>query len=458
MRVKFPLQVGQGEAINVEFALTLLRGQSLYHDPSQAPYLYSAYPPLYPWLQSLLMKFTQNIWLPGRLLAFTGYLGCGSLIFFWGKGRWGWPLALLLSSLFGLFPTWALWGTMDRCDAFYLLLHFSAFLLLYGDDLQDAKDGSGNYRRAWLIPLAGILAAFAILTKQNALTLPLVYGIYCLSKRQWKKIFIFLFFSLLPTGAVFYFEDWKSGGAFLKHIFLWLDTGINGENLGYYLFHLFLKEGGVLLAIAALLLCFKRPVRLLLLQVFFSFLSLLLLARAMSAENYFMEFLLYGIFFIGEGLVAPAREDSKGFRSFRTSIPITLFCYLLLGALYASLSHMRWPNLPSGPEINMKYDAAVEIYAKPGEHLALDLDLPLMAGKRIWVQPGEYTAMVAKGLWSAEPLLEEIRAKKYSTIELYDIPRQYLLPDLVVEEILKNYHVSIRRFGRLWLVPNRAQS
>jgi hypothetical protein len=119
---------------------------------------------------------------------------------------------------------------------------------------------------------------------------------------------------------------------------------------------------------------------------------------------------------------------------------------------------MRWPNFPSGGDINMKYDAAVEIYAQPGEHLALDLDLPLMAGKRLWVQPAEYTDMVAKGLWSAEPLLEEIRAKKYSTIELYDIPRQYLLPEQVVQEIMRNYHVSIREYGRLWLVPNRAQS
>ena len=106
----------------------------------------------------------------------------------------------------------------------------------------------------------------------------------------------------------------------------------------------------------------------------------------------------------------------------------------------------------------MKYDVAIEIYAQPGEHLALDLDLPLMAGKRLWVQPAEYTAMVDQGIWSAEPLLKEIRTKKYSTIELYDIPRQYLLPDQVVEEIMRNYHMGIRKYGRLWMVPNRAQS
>ena len=266
MRVKFPIQIGQGEAINVEFALTLLRGQSLYHDPSQAPYLYSAYPPLYPWLQSLLLKFISNIWLPGRLLAFLGYAGCGFLIFFWGRRRWGWPLALLLASLFGLFPTWALWGTMDRCDAFYLLLHFSAFLLLY----KESVGKEGDFR--WgLIALAGILCALAILVKQSAADLLAVYGIYCLAGGRWKKIPIFLFFSLLPAAAVFYFVDLKSGGFFYKHVFLWLDTGINWENFKYYLLHSFLREGGMLVMICALLLSFKRLNGLIRWQILFSF-------------------------------------------------------------------------------------------------------------------------------------------------------------------------------------------
>lgn len=114
------------------------------------------------------------------------------------------------------------------------------------------------------------------------------------------------------------------------------------------------------------------------------------------------------------------------------------------------------PDVPSADEISMKSEAA-QIYKGLGEHLALDSDLLLMAGKRIWIQPFEYFAMVKRGHWKMDPLLNDIRTKKYSTIEIYDMPGQYLLPQPIVDEIGKNYHVVIRRFGRLWLFPNTGQ-
>lgn len=454
MRVKFHLQVGQGEAINVDFARILFQGQSLYHDPSVEPYLYPAYPPLFPWIQSIAMGFITDPWLPGRCLAFGGYIGCGCLLFFWGKSRWGFWLSLLLSSLFCLFPTWALWGTMDRCDAFYLFLYFSAFMLLYQDSLQTDFGAAADKKQWGRIACAGLLTALALLTKQNGIELWLVYGLYCFLKKSFNHCFYFFLFSFLPVAVVFGFEQWQSDGFFLKEIFLWLNTGLSWDNFWDYILRGFLREGGILAALVSWLFVTKRLNSLLRIQVLISLLSLFSLTRAMSAENYFMEFFLFGIFLVGEGLAATGRETGlKSIEMTKTSWRSGAYFAILI-VLFACLNYMRWPNLPPASVINMKYDCAYEIYNLPGEHLALDLDLPLMVGKKIWIQPAEYTAMVQKGVWSPVPLLRDIREKKFATIELYDIPRQYLFPQLVVDEINRDYHPISKKYGRVWLGPN----
>ncbi len=44
------------------------------------PYLHSAYPPLFPFLQGLVHFFVPGTWLPGRRLALLGFWGCGVFI------------------------------------------------------------------------------------------------------------------------------------------------------------------------------------------------------------------------------------------------------------------------------------------------------------------------------------------------------------------------------------------
>lgn len=342
---------------------------------------------------------------------------------------------------------------MNRCDAFGLFLQFLAFLLLYQEEFRK-KPAPEEGAATWgTIVLAGFLEALAILVKQTSMGLLVVFALYGVGEKRWKPVLLFALSCLLPVGVVFGIEQWQSGGFFLKNIFLWLDTGTSIGNLTYYFFHFFTLEGGVLLVLVIFLVRTRELNNLLRWQVFFSALMLLDLARAMSAENYFMEFLLYGIFLVGEGL-ASARKEGLRIQWLPKSWPPALIPFCLLVLVFAGDSRIAWPGLPSEQEIDMKWNAATVIYRNPGEHLALDLDLPVMAGKRLWVQPAEYTAMVKRGYWSAEPLIRDIREKKFATIELYDLPQQYLLPEAVVAEVKNNYHVKIREFGRLWYVPN----
>ncbi|HET9869984.1 MAG TPA: hypothetical protein VFR02_05760, partial [bacterium] len=80
-RLACPQQVQQEEAVNVEFGRVLLRGERLYPDIRVGgPYLHCSYPPLFPFLESLLMRLTPDPWAPGRSLAFAGFLACGLML------------------------------------------------------------------------------------------------------------------------------------------------------------------------------------------------------------------------------------------------------------------------------------------------------------------------------------------------------------------------------------------
>ncbi len=442
-RLAYPLQVEQGEAINVEKGLILLRGGNLYPDSAQGgPYLYSVYPPLFSWLEAGLMKAAGLVWQPGRFLAFAGYLGCGMLLAIWGWRRWGRLWAAFLTLLLWTFPTWAEWGTMARCDTLALFLHFGAFLLLYRDSLQPSG-------KKW-IAVAGLLTAAAALVKQDALALGAVYGIYCLARCQWARLGSYALFSIAPLALVFGIEQAQTHGLFYDHTVAWLNTGFDASAFWYFLSRVFWKEAGIVLLAVVVLWVMKKIPLLLSIQMVGSLISLLSLGRILGAENYWLGFLLYGVFFVGEASAASPNPAL----SWRPSPKAQDWGRALLGAAFlVSALSGKWPSTPPEADAAMKKEAA-KIYESGENHLALDLDLPVMAGKKVWIQPAEYMAMVKRGIWSAEPLIRDIRSRKFSTIELYDIPDQYLFPQLVVQEIKNNYHVKIREFGRLWFVPN----
>jgi 4-amino-4-deoxy-L-arabinose transferase-like glycosyltransferase len=445
-RLLSPVQLQQADAINVERALILLRGGNLYPDSAHGgPYLYTAYPPLFYWIEALLLKIIpQNLWLPGRILAFAGYIGSGFLLAFWARRRWGWNWAVLLASLFLIFPTWIRWGTVDRPDALFIFLNFSAFLLLY---LEETKPGPRF--PAGKILGAGLLNAASILIKQSSLTLTLAYGAYCLWKRRWKKLGLFLAASLIPVAAVGAWENAQSGGLFFLHTFLWLHTGYHWDLLWSWISAGFIHETWWLLILMVPLLLVRKIHPLLICQLLFSTIALLSLGREGGAENYWLEFSLYGIFLIGEGYHSrPAPSYSSP--AWRNGISWAVVMILLAG-LCSSLLLAR-PGPVSADTITMKNDAVK--FLGRGENLVLDTDLALMAGQKVWIQPMEYTAMVDQGFWPVGPLVQDIKNKKFDTIELYDLARQYLLPQPVVDEINLDYHPVLKKYGRVWLAPN----
>lgn len=439
-RLACPFQVSQGEAANVEFGRILSRRESLYFDPAQGPYLYPAYPPLFPLLLSWLSALFPTPFFAGRLLALIGYFSCGGLMWIWGWRRWdrAWTCALVF--LFWVSPTLRNWGSMARVDTLLLAVQFGAFLLLYRGSMEKGRSSD--------IPLAGILGAVGLLLKQSAVTLPLAYGMTCLLEKRLRPLALFAVCALLPVAVLFLALEVSSHGWFFFWNFRSLPLAYHWAGFVHYLKTALLPEAGwLVLALAGTWVLRELPL-FLKCQLVFSSLLLLGLGREGAAENYLLEFWLYSLFALGEGWALAPAVRTKGTAPAWTRW--AMVCLLLLGS--ALLLRRPLPRIPGQAEMDMKA-SALSLYRMPGEHLALDLDLPLMAGKKVWLMPMEYRAMVERRGLDMTPLLRDIEQGKFATIEVYDLPEQYLVPAALTRAVEQHYKVGLKAFGRVWYVP-----
>jgi hypothetical protein len=441
-RLSSPAQVQQEEAVNLEFGRMVLAGQSIYPDIRQnGPYIHPSYPPLYPTLLSFFMRFVPGPWWPGRLPAFIGYLACGILLAGYGWRRWGPAIALSMAGLLWLFPTWRTWGSMARMDTLLSMVDFLAFLWVLNLSERPIKK-RGRIEWGWWT--AGFLNAAALAMKPSACTVTLAVFFFLLSEKRFRELMVFLSAALIPVAILSVYFQCATHGLYLMHTLKWAATGFDWRFLWTELAGPFFKEAFWLIVAGLFFLFFKPMTGILKWQMLFSALWIFALCREGSAENYYMEFLLYGLFWLGEGWsshqVFPPR-----IRPFLITAP-------LLGLL--CLAFLPGPRIPSEEEITQK-DQILPLYAAPGESLSLDTDLPYLAGKGMEYQYSGLMPMAREGLWDPAPLIQDIRNHKFTTIELYDIPEQFLLPQTVAQAVEQNYHVTLKAYGRRWYLPNQ---
>ncbi len=440
-------QVVQTEAEIVQRSLDLLQGKPFFLDYRKGgPILFPPCSVVYYALQSLAMKWVGGLWLPGRLIAFGSYLGCFLLLLRLGYRRWLKYWTAALAALFLLSPTWALWSTVVRTDTLMIFFNFCCLATVTAWIEKTGLKQKDRHPWIWLA-LAGTFNALALLCKPTAVTTTAAVMLALALKKKWPSGIIFIIFSAGLAGMVMGLLQWITHGLFFMGGF-GQETGFSVTQAVYFLTSSFFPEAAWLLAALLLALFSGRMPILWKCQVFFSSLWIFSLGHALGAENYYLEFILFGIAAVGETFgVAP--EKSSAPRSWIWSTRLAAGC-LVLGFL--QMSGLPWPQPPSAGEQAMK-SQVIPIYTIPGEHLAVDEDLPLMAGKRVWIQVHGFKELVDSGQIDPSALLRDIRSKFFATVELYDLPRQEFLPEVVVEAIRENYEVRVRRFGRVWLFP-----
>ncbi len=141
----------------------------------------------------------------------------------------------------------------------------------------------------------------ALLCKQNTAILgALAYGLYVPIWKKVEKVYCFRDYGPCSFFLVFLWFQISSHGYYFKETVLWLSYGYQPELLIYYLKNSFVPECGWLLA-GLILMWVKKPASLFpRCMMVFVFLALLGLGQMASAENYYLEFILYGLFLWGK--------------------------------------------------------------------------------------------------------------------------------------------------------------
>jgi hypothetical protein len=343
--------------------------------------------------------------------------------------------------LFLLSPTWLVWGSMARMDTMLVLLNFLAFLMLSSEGQLERVDRLRKWPWVHWI-LAGLLNSAALMMKSSACTLTLALLLTAVRKREWKKAALFLSAVLFPYLLFTAYWQWRTQGAY--SLFLqWQAADLHWSGAWSFLSTSFAKEcGWLVLALGWTALSGRLPM-LLGSQVLLSGVWFLVAAcQSTSAENH-MEFFLFAIFALGEGWGSWKGRERK-----RREWP--LLALMMVGlVLYGSTPA---PGSPSREEMNAKAQALL-FYQRDGDYLALDTDLPYLAGRRIWYQYSGLMPFYRQGTWDPAPLVRDIRSRRFLSVEVYDLPEQTLLPEPVMVAVREDYRVGARAFGRVWYVP-----
>lgn len=202
----FPYDLNYGEGYVLNDAVRLSRGESMYVDLQQFPMVRSPYPPLFPWLWSLLVPLAgPELW-PGRLLSAVALVGL------FGVAAWNawrvrcgiWPLVVSVG-LLAACPFVYAWAAFARVDMVALGCAALAVCL-------------AHWVPGWRgLVLSGSLCLLAVWTKQTALTavvaIALAYGL-----RQLRLGVAFAALVAVPSLVLIMVLNAATGGEFQRHV------------------------------------------------------------------------------------------------------------------------------------------------------------------------------------------------------------------------------------------------
>lgn len=204
----FPYDLNYGEGYVLNDAVRLAHGQPIYTDLQQFPMVRSPYPPLFPWLWSVLVPLAgPQLW-PGRAIEIVSLMAIAALV---GWNGWlvrsgGGPV-LAAVGLVVASPFVYQWAGYARVDLLALALAVGGVV-------------TAQWIRGWRGVLAsGALCVLALWTKQTAITAVVAVG-FAYLLRSWRSGVAFAALVGLPSlllGAVL---NAQTEGEFVRHVLL----------------------------------------------------------------------------------------------------------------------------------------------------------------------------------------------------------------------------------------------
>jgi hypothetical protein len=470
----FPYQIDYGEATELSRALLLSQGQSIYVDWSVPPYQMMNYPPLYEAVLAIAVRLQGIQFFTGRLISLASTLSTGVLIgvasFALGAG---WRGALAGGLLwFAGHPVWN-WGALQRVDPLAVALELAGVAVF--------AHGWIKHRREWGIWASVPLFVAAVYTRQTIVAGAFACYAYLLFRQPRLGLGALAAYAGMGLSLLALLMA-MTQGQFWRHIvegnlnrWSWDIVNFYWQpfwRLQYWTFGL--------ASVAALLALLRRRAQVPLLYLLASGATALTVGKIGSNVNYLLPLwaalcLMVGMAtgeasWLAQRLAGYIQQSitSRSGKVITALLPVLIVhgamaLVLLVGLqriyhlphvyegesvslsgparTFERLRFTRWPLWrldPSrtNPEELASYYRAV-YHAKPsagewesarqahayvagltGDILSEDMAFTVSTGKRIYVQPFEFTQLAEQGDWDQRPLLDDVRRQHFSAVVL----------------------------------------
>ncbi|MBL7748060.1 MAG: glycosyltransferase family 39 protein, partial [Chitinophagaceae bacterium] len=229
MLVFFPHPDAGGVEVNVVYFIQrILDGQPFYSDPELPPYAIAQYSPLYYYLVAGVAKLSGSgpdnvfaLFITGRIVSLVLNIAFVVVVFLICRKTMSVSLRRSAMVSFTAFIFLQI-TSFARPDSLY---HFFFMLTIYYFLTAAKKEEEVKPFRSFIL-LAGVFAALALFSKQTAIVLPLVIGLWFVLKRKYNNLFLF---SLVYVSITSLF---MLGISFFLGYDLFIKNAIQGINNG----------------------------------------------------------------------------------------------------------------------------------------------------------------------------------------------------------------------------------
>ena len=405
LTMAFPYELNYGEGYVLNDAVRLAHGQAIYVDLQQFPMVRSPYPPLFPWLWSLVVPLAgAGLW-PGRVLEIGSLAAIVALI---GINAWRtrggiWPVVAAVGLVLAS-PFVYQWAGYARVDLLALLFAVG-----------------GVVAAQWIrglrgVVLAAFLCALGLWTKQTAITATAAVAV-ALMLRSWRDGALFVALVSAPSLAFGAILDAQTQGEFVRHVLLG-----NASNpvlparaviyVGTFAFLNLIALAGVVWWLRRALGGRPSPVAL---YVPIALLAAFSAGNGGSSVNYLIEPVLalaLAVPFVWRA-VPPASA---------TALPLFALIQLLL------LAH--WPNgfgttylaesaigrTPTAEDASVGSQVDQIVRGTRGEVMVEAASFAIRNDRPVYIQPIDLRAEQLQGRWQPAPLVDALSSGRFARV------------------------------------------
>jgi len=397
-----PVGLDYAEAVVYGQAMRIVSGDPLYQPIDGPPYTVAAYTPLYYWLAGALRLVAGAGFWPGRLLSLVAGIATAAMVGVTAGRRHGgaWPAACAALLFLALgFPGPFPWLGLYRVDLVGVALSVAAIAVLARSSAPRA------------VVAASVLAGLAMLCKQTLIAAALAGTVW--QWREWRTASAFGGSALLTFVVPCLVLQVASNGAFGQNTVV---ANVNPFNasIAAGLLPVFLQTQWLPLLLAAVYLATRpwhhdRDAALVVLYWGVTSVSLVVgIAKIGANVNYWIEFAAATAILAARGAVLLA---STTWRTVAGAAALIVALGVALAGPGGTLRTFRSDVRAMVQETsrNAEFDALVErVRREPGGVLAEPMDVVVLAGRPMLLEPFIYNLLLDAGRWRPDALVARI--------------------------------------------------